>query len=89
MVGDGLMNLDRALDPKGGLAVDCPGTCQSETADEKQIWGVMQSPVTPLKDDYSLDLPTFEKVLDFHVRTGAPADLVAAPQGRVAQPHNR
>src|SRR3954467_9134770 len=35
--------------------------------------GVMQSPVTPLKDDYSLDLPTFENVLDFHVRTGAPA----------------
>src|SRR5215831_18783057 len=35
--------------------------------------GVMQSPVTPLTDDYSLDLPTFEKVLDFHVRTGAPA----------------
>src|ERR1700682_3854664 len=32
--------------------------------------GVMQSPVTPLKDDFSLDLPTFEKVLDFHVRTG-------------------
>src|SRR5215467_14761097 len=35
--------------------------------------GVMQSPVTPLKDDYSLDLSTFEKVLDFYVRTGAPA----------------
>jgi 4-hydroxy-tetrahydrodipicolinate synthase len=35
--------------------------------------GVMQSPVTPLKDDFSLDLPTFEKVLDFHVRSGAPA----------------
>jgi 4-hydroxy-tetrahydrodipicolinate synthase len=35
--------------------------------------GVMQSPVTPLKDDFSLDLKTFEKVLDFHVRTGAPA----------------
>jgi len=35
--------------------------------------GVMQSPVTPLKDDFSLDLPTFEKVLDFHVRTGATA----------------
>src|SRR5215475_11624435 len=35
--------------------------------------GVMQSPVTPLKDDFSLDLATFEKVLDFHVRTGAPA----------------
>jgi dihydrodipicolinate synthase/N-acetylneuraminate lyase len=35
--------------------------------------GVMQSPVTPLKDDYSLDVATFEKVLDFHVRTGATA----------------
>ena len=32
-----------------------------------------QSPVTPLKDDFSLDLPTFERVLDFHVRTGATA----------------
>jgi 4-hydroxy-tetrahydrodipicolinate synthase len=35
--------------------------------------GVMQSPVTPFKDDFSLDLSTFEKVLDFHVRTGATA----------------
>ena len=34
--------------------------------------GVMQSPITPLNDDFSLDLPTFEKVLDFHVRSGAP-----------------
>ena len=33
----------------------------------------MQSPVTPLKDDFSPDLPTFEKLLDFHVRTGATA----------------
>ncbi|HLH96296.1 MAG TPA: dihydrodipicolinate synthase family protein [Xanthobacteraceae bacterium] len=35
--------------------------------------GVMQSPVTPLNGDFSLDLATFEKVLDFHVRTGATA----------------
>src|SRR5829696_9588751 len=35
--------------------------------------GVMQSPVTPLKDDFSLDLATFERLLDFHVRTGATA----------------
>jgi 4-hydroxy-tetrahydrodipicolinate synthase len=35
--------------------------------------GVMQSPVTPLKDDFSLDLPTFERLIDFHVRTGATA----------------
>ena len=33
----------------------------------------MQSPVTPFKEDYSLDLPTFERLLDFHVRTGATA----------------
>ena len=35
--------------------------------------GVMQSPVTPLKADFSPDLPTFERLLDFHVRTGATA----------------
>ena len=35
--------------------------------------GVMQSPITPLKDDFSLDLATYERVLDFHVRTGATA----------------
>ena len=40
---------------------------------QNKFRGVMQSPVTPLKDDFSLDLPTFEKLLDFHVRTGAPA----------------
>ena len=40
---------------------------------QNKFRGVMQSPVTPLKDDFSLDLSTFEKVLDFHVRTGATA----------------
>lgn len=35
--------------------------------------GVMQSPVTPLKEDFSPDLATFERLLDFHVRTGATA----------------
>jgi 4-hydroxy-tetrahydrodipicolinate synthase len=35
--------------------------------------GVMQSPVTPLREDFSPDLATFEKLLDFHVRTGATA----------------
>lgn len=33
--------------------------------------GVMQAPVTPFKQDFSLDLPTLERVADFHVRTGA------------------
>jgi ABC-type amino acid transport substrate-binding protein len=40
---------------------------------QNKFRGVMQSPVTPLKDDFSLDLKTFERVLDFHVRSGAPA----------------
>ena len=40
---------------------------------QNKFRGVMQSPVTPLKEDYSLDLPTFERLLDFHVRKGAPA----------------
>lgn len=35
--------------------------------------GVMQAPVTPFKDDFSLDLTTLEKAADFHVRTGATA----------------
>lgn len=35
--------------------------------------GVLQSPVTPLKEDFSPDLATFEKLLDFHIRTGATA----------------
>lgn len=38
-----------------------------------KLRGVMQSPVTPLKDDFSPDLPTFERLLDFHVRSGSPA----------------
>ncbi|HSQ04039.1 MAG TPA: dihydrodipicolinate synthase family protein [Burkholderiales bacterium] len=33
----------------------------------------MQSPVTPLKEDFSADLKTFERLVDFHVRTGATA----------------
>jgi 4-hydroxy-tetrahydrodipicolinate synthase len=33
----------------------------------------MQSPITPLKDDFSPDYATFEKMVDFHVRTGATA----------------
>ena len=38
-----------------------------------KLGGVMQSPVTPLKADYSLDLEKFEKLLDFHVRTSGTA----------------
>ncbi len=35
--------------------------------------GVMQSTVTPFRDDFSPDLPTFERLVEFHIRTGATA----------------
>lgn len=47
--------------------------------------GVMQSPVTPLKDDFSPDYETFEKLVDFHVRTGATA--ISWPHHK-AESHN-
>ena len=33
--------------------------------------GVVQSTVTPMTDDFELDTPTFEKLIDFHVRNDA------------------
>ncbi len=47
--------------------------------------GVMQSPVTPLKEDYSPDFETFERLVDFHVRTGATA--ISWPHHK-AESHN-
>lgn len=35
--------------------------------------GIMQAPVTPFNADFSFDASTFEKMVDFHVRHGAPA----------------
>jgi 4-hydroxy-tetrahydrodipicolinate synthase len=45
----------------------------------------MQSPVTPLKDDFSPDYDTFAKLVDFHVRTGATA--ISWPHHK-AESHN-
>jgi 4-hydroxy-tetrahydrodipicolinate synthase len=47
--------------------------------------GVMQSPVTPLKSDFSPDYDTFERLVDFHVRTGATA--ISWPHHK-AESHN-
>lgn len=47
--------------------------------------GVMQSPVTPLNDDFSPDYATFERLVDFHVRTGATA--ISWPHHK-AESHN-
>src|SRR3970040_449003 len=38
-----------------------------------KLRAVMQTPVPPLTEDFSPDLPTFERLLDFHVRSGSPA----------------
>ncbi len=35
--------------------------------------GVMQSTVTPFREDFTPDLPTFERLVEFHIRTGATA----------------
>ncbi len=42
--------------------------------------GVMQAPVTPLNDDFSFNPDGFAKMVDFHVRHGAPA---------IAWPHHK
>ena len=47
--------------------------------------GVMQSPVTPLKEVFTPDYETFERLVDFHVRTGATA--ISWPHHK-AESHN-
>ena len=51
--------------------------------------GVMQSPVTPLKEDYSPDFETFERLVDFHVRTGATAISWPHHKAEIAQSRHR
>ena len=45
-----------------------------------KLFGVMQAPVTPLRDDFSVDIEGLERMIDFHVRHGAPA---------IAWPHHK
>ncbi len=45
-----------------------------------KLKGVMQAPVSPMKDDFSFDGDGFAKMVDFHVRHGAPA---------IAWPHHK
>src|SRR5262249_11552282 len=47
--------------------------------------GAMQSPVTPLKEDFSPAYATFERLVAFHVRAGATA--ISWPHHK-AEPHN-
>ena len=55
-------------------------TASKGTETSITLKGVMQAPVTPLKDDGSFDAAGFEKMVDFHVRNGAPA---------IAWPHHK
>jgi len=54
---------------------ECPGAIRlprkAKNADYPQ--GHNAGPVTPFKDDFSFDASAFEKMVDFHVRNGAPA----------------
>jgi dihydrodipicolinate synthase/N-acetylneuraminate lyase len=45
-----------------------------------RLKGVMQAPVSPMKDDFSFDGDGFAKMVDFHVHHGAPA---------IAWPHHK
>jgi 4-hydroxy-tetrahydrodipicolinate synthase len=51
----------------------------------KRLYGVMQAPVTPLHDDFSVDYDRFAKMVDFHVRNGAPA--IAWPHHKAESPN--
>ena len=44
--------------------------------------GVMQAPVTPLNDDFSVDIPGFERMVDFHIRMARRPSL-----GRTTRPN--
>lgn len=47
--------------------------------------GVMQAPVTPLHEDYSVDYEGLAKMVDFHVKNGAPA--IAWPHHKAESPN--
>lgn len=47
--------------------------------------GVMQAPVTPLHDDFSVDYDGLEKMVNFHVVNGAPA--IAWPHHKAESPN--
>jgi dihydrodipicolinate synthase/N-acetylneuraminate lyase len=63
---------------------------QAPIAPQKQkrsfvLKGVMQAPVTPLHDDFSVDYDGLAKMVDFHVRNGAPA--IAWPHHKAESPN--
>jgi 4-hydroxy-tetrahydrodipicolinate synthase len=59
--------------------VAAPATAPKQKKPIK-LYGVMQAPVTPLHDDFSFNPDGFAKMVEFHVRHGAPA---------IAWPHHK
>ncbi|MDP1536634.1 MAG: dihydrodipicolinate synthase family protein [Burkholderiales bacterium] len=43
--------------------------------------GLVHTPVTPFKQDHSIDFETYAKVLEFHIRNGADALALPMPEG--------
>jgi 4-hydroxy-tetrahydrodipicolinate synthase len=62
-----------------------PAGAKQPEAIAKRLYGVMQAPVTPLHDDFSVDYDRFAKMVDFHVRNGAPA--IAWPHHKAESPN--
>ena len=62
-----------------------PPAAQSASKRPFVLKGVMQAPVTPLHDDFSVDYDGLAKMVDFHVRNGAPA--IAWPHHKAESPN--
>src|ERR1044071_3096595 len=60
------------------------GAKQPETV-AKKLFGVMQAPVTPLHTDFSVDYDGLARMVDFHVRNGAP--MIAWPHHKAESPN--
>jgi 4-hydroxy-tetrahydrodipicolinate synthase len=62
-----------------------PAEAQQPEAVARRLYGVMQAPVTPLNEDFSVDYERLAKMVDFHVRHGAPA--IAWPHHKAESPN--
>ena len=62
-----------------------PAAAKDPQAVAKKLFGVMQAPVTPLHEDFSVDYDRLAKMVDFHVRNGAPA--IAWPHHKAESPN--
>ena len=62
-----------------------PAEVKEPQAVARRLYGVMQAPVTPLNEDFSVDYDRLAKMVDFHVRNGAPA--IAWPHHKAESPN--